>query len=236
MRAGTRRLLLLDAPVARRVRAATARQRAQLALAGAPHGSGRRGDRGRGAAAVDALIAEAGGPAWDEAGFARLRGAGRRSAWPSGRRRCSSRSWRSSTRARDGRSAAGGAPPARCAGARATCARQLGRLVYPGFVARPARRGWPTSSATCAPPRAGSSGSRTRRAVTATGCAGSRSSRRAYERAVAECRAAAGCRRLREVPLDARGAARQPLRAGARHARAGVEQADPARARGRLAR
>ena len=74
MRLGTRRLLLLTVPSPVRELQRRLGNNAQLALAGAPHG-------GPGAvladaitAAVDALIDEAGGPAWDEAGFARLRG------------------------------------------------------------------------------------------------------------------------------------------------------------------
>jgi ATP-dependent helicase HrpA len=46
---------------------------ALLALAGAPHASPRAVLEDATVAALEALIAEAGGPAWDEAGFARLR-------------------------------------------------------------------------------------------------------------------------------------------------------------------
>jgi ATP-dependent helicase HrpA len=74
MHAGTRRLLLLGAPSpAGRVLAGLGNS-AQLALAAAPHGSARAVLDDAVTAAADALIAEAGGPAWDEAGFARLRG------------------------------------------------------------------------------------------------------------------------------------------------------------------
>jgi ATP-dependent RNA helicase HrpA len=71
MWAGTRRLLLLGIPSP--TRSLRLSNSAQLSLARAPGGA-------RGAlddavvAAADALIAEAGGPAWDAAGFARLRG------------------------------------------------------------------------------------------------------------------------------------------------------------------
>ena len=73
MRAGTRRLLLLTIPSPLRWvqdRLGTAEQ---LALAVAPHGSVRAALEDCLVAAADALAAQAGGPAWDEAGFARLR-------------------------------------------------------------------------------------------------------------------------------------------------------------------
>jgi ATP-dependent helicase HrpA len=73
MRAGTRRLLLLGTPgVARQVTGALD-NRAQLLLAAAPHGSLAAVIDDATAAAADALMDEAGGPAWDAAGFARLR-------------------------------------------------------------------------------------------------------------------------------------------------------------------
>ena len=130
--------------------------------------------------------------------------------------------------------------------------RRLETLSAPAFeparrdVARPARaaraprlrrrapapRGWPTSSATCRAPRGGSSGCRTPPPSTATACAPSheleRGLPRAARRLAARPRAAAGAAR---GPVDARGAAGQPVRAGPRHARAGVGQADPPRAR-----
>ena len=74
MRAGTRRLLLLT--VAARPRAACSAgsaTRRSSRWSTAPHGSVAAVLDDATAAAVDALIAEAGGPAWDEAGFARLR-------------------------------------------------------------------------------------------------------------------------------------------------------------------
>jgi ATP-dependent helicase HrpA len=46
---------------------------AQLALAAAPHGSVRAVLEDAQTAAIDALVARAGGPAWDEASFRRLR-------------------------------------------------------------------------------------------------------------------------------------------------------------------
>jgi ATP-dependent helicase HrpA len=72
MRTGTRRLLLLTVPSP--VRELQRRLgNSQLALAGAPHGSPGAVLADAVTAAVDALVAEAGGPAWDEAAWKRLR-------------------------------------------------------------------------------------------------------------------------------------------------------------------
>jgi ATP-dependent helicase HrpA len=73
MRAGTRRLLLLSVPSPVRAAQRDLGGAAKLTLAGASHdGLGALLDDAV-AAAVDALVGEAGGPAWDEAGFAVLR-------------------------------------------------------------------------------------------------------------------------------------------------------------------
>jgi ATP-dependent helicase HrpA len=72
MRAGTRRLLRLTTPSpVRYVRDRLGN--AALALAAAPHGSLEAALDDAVTAALDRLMDEAGGPAWDEAGFARLR-------------------------------------------------------------------------------------------------------------------------------------------------------------------
>jgi ATP-dependent helicase HrpA len=73
MHAGTRRLLLLTAPSPARFVTDRLTNDAKLALSAAPHGSVAAVLDDAAAAAVDALVAEAGGPAWDEAAFARLR-------------------------------------------------------------------------------------------------------------------------------------------------------------------
>ena len=73
MRTGTRRLLLLTIPSPAKWVIGKLDNRAQLALAAAPHGSLAAVVADASAAAADALMAEAGGPAWDAAGFARLR-------------------------------------------------------------------------------------------------------------------------------------------------------------------
>src|ERR1700748_1514832 len=72
MAAGTRRLLLLTIPSPIPQVAAKLSGDAKLALYGAPGGVQGTFDDGT-PAAVDALVADAGGPAWDEAGFAALR-------------------------------------------------------------------------------------------------------------------------------------------------------------------
>jgi ATP-dependent helicase HrpA len=71
--AGTRRLLLLSVPSPLRQVLDRLPKNAQLALAGAPHGSVRAVLEDAMTAAIDSLVVQAGGPAWDEAGFRRLR-------------------------------------------------------------------------------------------------------------------------------------------------------------------
>jgi ATP-dependent helicase HrpA len=73
MALGTRRLLLLTVPSPLRHVLDRLPKNAQLALAGAPHGSVRAVLEDAQTAAIDALVARAGGPAWDEASFRRLR-------------------------------------------------------------------------------------------------------------------------------------------------------------------
>jgi ATP-dependent helicase HrpA len=73
MQAGTRRLLLLASPGPQRYLRDRLDGAAQLALAAAPHGDAGAAVADIVDAAADALIAEAGGPAWDDAGFERLR-------------------------------------------------------------------------------------------------------------------------------------------------------------------
>ena len=73
MRAGTRRLLVLTVPSPVREVQRGLSSGAQLTLATAPHGSARRALEDAVGAAVDFLVDAAGGPAWDEAAFRRLR-------------------------------------------------------------------------------------------------------------------------------------------------------------------
>ncbi|MGI8779014.1 MAG: ATP-dependent RNA helicase HrpA [Solirubrobacteraceae bacterium] len=73
MRLGTRKLIALNVPSPIRSVQGRLGNAAQLALAAAPHGSPRAVLEDATLAALEGLIAAAGGPAWDEAGFARLR-------------------------------------------------------------------------------------------------------------------------------------------------------------------
>src|SRR5215208_1798324 len=73
MHAGTRKLLALNVPSPIRHVQGRLGGAAQLALAGAPHASPRAALEDATVAALEDLMAEAGGPAWDAAGFDRLR-------------------------------------------------------------------------------------------------------------------------------------------------------------------
>jgi ATP-dependent helicase HrpA len=73
MREGTRRLLLLTVPSPARWVQQQLTGAEQLALAAAPHGSAAAALADATTAAIDALVDEAGGPAWDAEVFARLR-------------------------------------------------------------------------------------------------------------------------------------------------------------------
>jgi ATP-dependent helicase HrpA len=133
MRAGTRRLLALTIPSPTRyVRDRLARG-AQLTLAKAPHGSLGAVLDDAITATLDSLMAQAGGPAWDEAGFAALRGevAGElaEAALATTRQVVEILDAAADVRRRLGTLSA---PAVR--EARDDVARQLGRLVYRGFV------------------------------------------------------------------------------------------------------
>ena len=73
MHAGTRKLIALNVPSPIRSVQGRLANAAQLTLAAAPHGSPRAVLEDATLAALEALMAEAGGPAWDAEGFARLR-------------------------------------------------------------------------------------------------------------------------------------------------------------------
>jgi ATP-dependent helicase HrpA len=74
MRAGTRRLLLLNVPSPAKHVLGRLGNDEKLALSSAPHGGVAAVLEDVTVAAVETLMAEAGGPAWDAAAFARLRG------------------------------------------------------------------------------------------------------------------------------------------------------------------
>ncbi len=80
MRAGTRRLLMPEAPSASRLVANYLDNQAKLALGRNPHGGVPALLADVTAATVDAVVDDAGGPAWDPAGFAVLRTAVRQRA------------------------------------------------------------------------------------------------------------------------------------------------------------
>jgi ATP-dependent RNA helicase HrpA len=134
MAAGTRRLLLLTIPSPMRWVTDHLIGPARLALAGAPHGSAAAALDDVLVAAVDALVAAAGGPAWDAAAFARLRDdvAGE----------LADETLRVATAVVEVFDAASDVEQRlqtlradALQEARQDVARQLGRLVYPGFVA-----------------------------------------------------------------------------------------------------
>jgi ATP-dependent helicase HrpA len=85
-------------------------------------------------AAVDALMADAGGPAWDEDGFARLR-AHVAGSLADATLRVASQVVDILDAAAEVRRRLQALPASAPADAREDVARQLGRLVYPGFVA-----------------------------------------------------------------------------------------------------
>jgi ATP-dependent helicase HrpA len=134
MAAGTRRLLLLGIPSPIRYVTDRLSGPARLALAGAPHGSAAAALDDVVVAAVDALVARAGGPAWTEAGFAQLRGevAGELAEETL---RIASQVVEVLDAAADVQQRLGTLRSDALQEARQDVARQLGRLVYPGFVA-----------------------------------------------------------------------------------------------------
>jgi len=134
MRAGTRRLLLLTVPSPLKWVAGRLTPGQQLALSAAPHGSVRGVLDDCVLATVDALTAQGGGPAWDAAGFEKLRAhvAGRLAETTlraAGQVVAVLDAARAVQRGLDALSGPAVQP------ARLDVARQLGRLVFPGFVA-----------------------------------------------------------------------------------------------------
>lgn len=133
MRTGTRRLLALTVPSPARGVTDRLSNAARLALATAPHGTLAAALDDAVAAATDALVARAGGPAWDAAGFARLRShvAGELADATAD---VLARVVEILDAAAEVRRRLQALPPAAPAEAREDVARQVGRLVYPGFV------------------------------------------------------------------------------------------------------
>ncbi len=133
MLAGTRRLLLATMPSTVRFIRDHVDGTTQLALATAPHGSLAAVLDDAIAAALDALIAQAGGPAWDEAAFAQLRshvagGLAETTAAVLAQVVAILAAGRDVERQLDA------LRPAALQPARLDIARQLGRLLFAGFV------------------------------------------------------------------------------------------------------
>ncbi|WP_028061812.1 ATP-dependent RNA helicase HrpA [Candidatus Solirubrobacter pratensis] len=134
MAAGTRRLLLLTLPSPVPSVAGKLSSDAKLALYGASLGGVQAVFDDCAAAAVDALVAEAGGPAWDEAGFAKLRAhvAGRLNAETL---EVVTAAVRILDAEREVRRRADAITAIPLQESRADALAQVGRLVRPGFVA-----------------------------------------------------------------------------------------------------
>jgi ATP-dependent helicase HrpA len=131
---GTRRLLLATMPSTVRFIREHIDSATQLALASAPHGSLAALLDDALAAALDALIARVGGPAWDEASFAQLR------AHVAGEVAQTTATVLAQVAAilaaaREVEARLDALRPTELQPARLDIARQLGRLLFPGFVA-----------------------------------------------------------------------------------------------------
>ncbi len=168
MQAGTRRLLRLTIPSPQRFVADRLGNAAKLALASSPHGSVAAVLEDAQTAALDALVAEAGGPAWDEAAWRRLRDhvAGSladRTAAVVDQVVAVLDAARDVERALEPLTRAGAAAGARRRPPAAAPAR-----ARPASRPRAAPRGWATSSATCARRSCGSSACPTSSRPTAT--------------------------------------------------------------------
>ncbi|MBO0788291.1 MAG: DUF3418 domain-containing protein, partial [Actinobacteria bacterium] len=146
MRLGTRRLILLQVPsggvaaarsVASRLPAAT-----KLAMSRAPYPAAAALLADCAACAADQVIADAGGPAWDEAGFGRLLAAARESL-DSVTTRVVGVAGQVLLAAQQAESRLGQAASPVLAPAVDDMRAQLAGLVYPGFIARTGARRLP---------------------------------------------------------------------------------------------
>ena len=228
MRAGTRRLLMLTIPSPSKWVLDRLGNAGKLALSSAPHGSVAAVLDDAVVASVEALMAEAGGPAWDEAGFARLRGevAGRLADTVADTIAVVVRIL-DAARELEARLEPLTAVPLQPA--RADVRAQLKRLVHPGFIAGTGLARLPDVERYLQ--------AAARRLERLPGRGGRRPrphEHRPRARARLPRAARGGARRRGPArdPVAARGAAGQQLRAIARHPRAGVGEADPPRARG----
>jgi ATP-dependent helicase HrpA len=134
MARGTRRLLALTVPSPRRWVTGRLGTALTLTLAGAPHGTLEAAIEDAREAALDALIAAAGGPAWDATAFTRLSEHVRGEIRPATLEALHGLG-RILDAARAVREQLDRLPAtAELAPAREDVARQLGRLVYPGML------------------------------------------------------------------------------------------------------
>ena len=134
MRLGTRRLLWLTIPSPlRQYQGSKLGNAAQLVLMEAPHASPRAVLEDAASAAISALLAQAGGPVWDEASFNRLRDyvAGNAAAETA---RIVGATVKILQAARDVRAQLDQLHGAAYDAVRRDVASQLGRLVFPGFI------------------------------------------------------------------------------------------------------
>jgi ATP-dependent helicase HrpA len=139
MRRGTRRLVLLQVPSGARAVAGRLPVSAKLAMSRHPYPSTDALLEDCAAAAADQVIADAGGPAWDAAGFARLLEEAR-AALPAAAAAVVSRVAQVLTEAHQAESSLSGTPAPAVAPAFADMRSQLSALVYPGFIAETGAR------------------------------------------------------------------------------------------------
>jgi ATP-dependent helicase HrpA len=133
MHAGTRRLLWLTVPSPLRAVGRGLGPKATLALAAAPHGGAAAVLEDAATAAVEALMARAGGPAWDEAGWRALRDRVAAELVPT-TEQVVRRLVRVLDAARDVEASLEPLTAAPLLPARRDVERQLRRLVYPGMA------------------------------------------------------------------------------------------------------
>ncbi len=225
---GTRRLLLLQVPSGARAVASRLPVSAKLAMSRHPYPGTDALLEDCAAAAADQVITEAGGPAWDEAGFARLLEAARTSL--------AARTAdvvalvaRALGEAHQVESSLAGTPSPQVRAAFADLRAQLSGLVHPGFIAETGARRLPdlvrylrgmSRRLEKMPEALGRDAERM--AVVAAGDRGLPA-----DAGRPAARAAGRSRRPRGA-LDDRGTAGQPVRADAGHLRPGVGAADRA--------
>ena len=139
---GTRRLLLLQVPSGARAVAGRLPVSAKLAMSRHPYPGTDALLEDCAAAAADQVITEAGGPAWDEAGFARLLEAGRASL-AARTADVVALAARALGEAHQVESSLAGTPAPPVRAAFADLRAQLSGLVYPGFIAETGARRLP---------------------------------------------------------------------------------------------